>query len=275
MPGEWHARGPQHGGGKQPRRHEPCAMRRAQRCAEREQQRRHQRHREAEAVRAGCRGRVVRAGLVCRDGADRGDAARDRCDGQQPAHRRPPRTRRANACPAAGRQRADGRTGTERKDGRGMTGDIGRIVAGRGGRAVKHHMNGGRDAGPGRWSGTLILGPRHRVFGAGANGFCNRLYGAGRTVSRGRSISIQSGSSVSCIRVLKRAAEPARQSVTIGGIRPDTRSSRIRVTLQTIPNKAGGKPADAGGTEMRTRRACTATAVSGHLPLPRAACPHA
>lgn len=138
-----------------------------------------------------------------------------------------------------------------------MTGDIGRIVAGRDGQAVKHHMKGGRDADPGQWSGTLILGPRHGVFGAGANGFCNRLYGAGRMVWRGRSISIQSGSSVSCIRVPKRAAEPARQSVTIGGIRPDTRSSRIRVTFTNNPpiKQAGSRQTPEGRRFARAGRA--------------------
>ncbi|HHT9009684.1 TPA: hypothetical protein ACT5C0_005379, partial [Burkholderia cenocepacia] len=72
---------------------------------------------------------VVRANLVRGHGADRCDAAHD---GQQPAHRRPPGARRAHR-PAAGLQRlTGGRTGTGRKGGRGITGNIGRIVAGRG-----------------------------------------------------------------------------------------------------------------------------------------------
>ncbi|CAI8696732.1 hypothetical protein EMIT0111MI5_50014 [Burkholderia sp. IT-111MI5] len=53
-------------------------------------------------------------------------------------------------------------------------------------------------------------------------------------------------------------------------------SSRIRVTFTNDPQiTQAGTPADAGGTEICTRRACTTVAVSGRLPLPLAACSHA
>ncbi|WP_212139532.1 hypothetical protein, partial [Burkholderia diffusa] len=93
----------------------------------------------------------------------RGDRADAACDAERRGHRGAPGARRVRALlsSVAARRRTGGQTGARRMDGRGMAaGNIGRIAAGRIRRAVKHHMNGGRDACPGRLSCMHILGPR-------------------------------------------------------------------------------------------------------------------
>ncbi|CAG9195453.1 hypothetical protein BVI2075_200167 [Burkholderia vietnamiensis] len=74
-----------------------------------------------------------------------------------------------------------------------------------------------------------------RRFVMGAAGFCNGLYGGRAHASLRRFISSRSGASVSCDRGLQLARARALQSVTIRGIRPDIRSSRIRVTFTHGP----------------------------------------